>query len=330
MVSANKLKKDLHEYETNEIRNFTNKECECYIETYVSELFKDYKNGEIISGTLTDADVEKIHDGLKKLSEIHKNSNVDTVIFDRKYRYIKKAYSTAHILINNYKSNERHLLFRLEYINLVSQMNKLNMLLFIYHENYSNYGLINNLMFNLSTVENLDITFEIHNKYLNNEFGVNNNLMFDLNYFIESTVAKILEIIDVIEYRYDIDAIADENYLDNAISNSKEHLKDVLSYYNDSEFEKKALINSGYIDAQYTVIESIKDEKDEIESYIEIKNKFLKLYNGNAFADVSEFTYEYRKEKGEAIDFDEFMKYEPKYDLKECKLIKPEKEKIAY
>lgn len=326
LVSANKLKNDFTKYENDEIKNFTGKECELYIESAVSELFKYYKNGEI-SGILPDVDAESIYDGLKKLSEIHKNSNVDTVIYDRKFRYVNTAYSTAYTLINHYKSNERHFLFRMYYTELISKFEMLHMLLYIYHGNYSNYRLINNLMFNLSTVENLDITFEIHEKYLNNEYGVNNFLIADLDYFIKSTVAEILEIFDKVETIFDVNAIADEDYLNNAISHSKDHLKNILSYI-DTEFEKKALIDSGYIDAQYTIIESIKDEKDEFDSYIDVKNKFLKLYNGNGFAVVSEFMFE--KSKGKYDNFDDFMKYEPKYDLKECKLIKPEKERIAY
>ena len=50
----------------------------------------------------------------------------------------------------------------------------------------------------------------------------------------------------------------------------------------------------------------------------------MDLYDENGFINISKSKFEDISEGNPDADFDEFMKKEPKYDLKECKLIKPE------
>ena len=73
--------------------------------------------------------------------------------------------------------------------------------------------IIYGLFFNLSTVDDLPLTFEIHQKYLDDaEFGVNQRLMRDLDFMIKSTVERILELIERIERLVDVDEISGDDY----------------------------------------------------------------------------------------------------------------------
>lgn len=69
-----------------------------------------------------------------------------------------------------------------------------------------------------------------------------------------------------------------------------------------------------------------------VDKYIDLKNWFMNLYNNNGFVDMSAWDFEIYNEVSPDTydDFDEFMKKEAKYDLKECKLIVSDFKKEAF
>lgn len=329
LVSASKLKNDFVKYESDEIEKLSNEECDKYVESLVAELFKNYKDGGIVENP----DAETISDLLDDYNKIaeKKFSNADAVVKDRKMRYFYSAYLTAHIVNCNHKNKEMNDILIALLLALSSNFKTLIALLNIYHGNYSNYGMLNELMYNLSTAYDLDVTFDIHEKIVySDDFGVNNHLMKDLDVYIESIVECILRYIDFFDSTVGVDEIINENYFDNCVDIAKSCLKDTFA--ESSDFEKVALTNSGFDDAIFDMLNDIKSEIDIVSRFIEIKDEFMKMYNGNAFEYLSEIRFETRNkiDPERYDDYDEFMKYEPKYDLKECKLIKPEKQHMVY
>ena len=329
LVSASKLKNDFVKYESDEIEKLSNKECDKYVESLVAELFKNFKDGGIVD----DPDAEMIADLLDDYNSIAEKrfSNADAVVKDRKMRYIQNAYITAHIVNGNHKDKEINDVLTALLLGLSADMKSLIGLLNIYYGNYSNYTMLNDLMYNLSTADDLNINFDIHEKIVySDDFGVNNRLMNELDIYIERIVNMVLRFIDIFESYVDVDAIVSDNYFDNAVAIAKSFLKDIFT--ESSDFEKLALTNSGFDDAVFDMLNNVKSEIDIVSRFVEIKDEFMKMYDGNAFEYLSEIRFETQNKIAPDIfdDFDEFMKYEPKYDLKECKLIKPEKQHMVY
>ena len=328
LVSASKLKKDFVKYETDELENLSNKECDEYVESLVAELMKDFKNGAILGNP----DADEINDLIDSYMEVAKRrfSNAESVLLNRKFRYLINAYFTADVnAINHFMDLKTSLLSTLVVTLIYSKM-ELRQLLLLYHDNYSNRKLLNDLFFKLSTADDLDVTFEIHEKYLNNEFGVNDDLMFDLDLFIKLKVESIFELFDKVESIVDIDEITADNYFDDIAAAIKENLKQSLG--NLSDFEKTALINSGYDNALFHQLENAESEIAIATIYLDVKEWFMNLYNNNGFAEISAERFERLNKKSPETfaDFDEYMKSEPKYDLKNFKFIKPEKKLIAF
>ena len=326
MVSATKLKTDFVKYEKSELEKLSSKECDAYVESLVAELFKSFKNGVVVD----DPDSDEIVDLLNSYMEVAKNKfkNAAAVVNNRKYRYLYYAYITATVTSTNHFYDLRLTIIQSMISTLYYSKIILKQLLRIYYYNYSNYGMLNDLFYKLSTVENLDITFEIHEKYLNNEFGVNQSLMNELNIYIEIIVEKIFDTIDKFEKFVDIDEISGEGYFDNNVAEIKNVIKKTFNKADD--FEKTALINSGFDSAMFHEIENVKSEIYFVESYLSFKEWFMNLYNNNGFAELSESAFNSLKEKKINNDFDEFMKKEPKYDLKNFQLIKPEIKRLAF
>ena len=328
MVSASKLKSDFVKYEKDELENLSNKECDDYIESLVAELLKDFKNGAIVGNP----DADEINDLIDSYMEVanRKFNNAEAVLLDRKFRYLTNAYFTANINSINHVFDLRLSTASTLVATLVYSQLELKQLLLLYHDNYSNQRLLNELFFNLSTVDDLDLTFEIHEKYLNNEFGVNNDLMKDLDYLIKGSVEKLFDLFERIERLIDIDEISADDYFDKTADTIKSTLKANLS--NISDFEKTALINSGYDKAMFHHLEIAESEIKIVKIYLNVKEWFMNLYNDNGFADISADRFEsLNKNYPERFDdFDKYMKKEPKYDLKNFKLIKPDDELIAF
>ena len=326
LVSASKLKSDFIKYEKDELEKLSTAELSDYRDSLVIELFKDFKNGAILGNPDAD-EINDLIDSFMKVANV-KFTNAETVLLDRKFRYLANAYFTANINSINHVYDLALSTISTVVVSLIYSKIELKQLLIVYHDNYSNQRLLNELFFNLSTVDDLDLTFEIHEKYLNNEFGVNQHLMMDLNILIKITVEKIFELFERIERLVDIDEITADNYFDDTAAAIKSTLKSNLS--NISDFEKTALINSGYDSAMFHQLENTESEIELINIYVEIKEWFMNLYNDNGFAEISAERFKLLKERNSDADFDEFMKTEPKYDLKNFKFIKPEKDLIAF
>ena len=328
LVSANKLKSDFVKYEKDELEKLSDAELSDYRDSLVIELFKDFKNGAVLGNP----DAVEISDLIDSYMEFanKKFTNAETVLLDRKFRYLVNAYFTANVNSINHVYDLILTEISTLVVSLIYCKVELNRLLMIYHNNYSNHGMLNELFFNLSTVDDLDLTFEIHEKYLNNEFGVNSGLMMDLNILIESVVKRIFELFDKVENTIDVDEISAENYFDDTATAVKTALKD--SFSNRSDFEKTALINSGYDSALLHQVENAESEINIVNIYLEVKEWFMNLYNDNGFAEISKFNYDtlHGKYPDRYYNFDEYMKNEPKYDLKNFKFIKPENKRIAF
>ena len=95
---------------------------------------------------------------------------------------------------------------------------------------------------------------------------------------------------------------------------------------------KQALINSGYDKALFYQLENAESDIAIVKIYLDVKEWFMNLYNGNGFAEISAERFEsLNKKYPESYDdFDEYMKKEPKYNLKECEFIEPEIKKLAF
>lgn len=329
LVSASKLNNDFVKYEKDELEKLSNKECDAYVESLVAALMKDFKNGSIQGNP----DADEINDLIDAYMEVanRKFNNAETVLIYKKFRYLVNAYFTANINSINHVYDLIVSQLSTLVVSLIYTKIDLNQLLLLYHDNYSNHRLLNELFFNLSTADDLDVTFEIHEKYLNDaEFGVNNRLMRDLDFLIESTVEKIFELFERIERLVDVNEIAADNYFDDTAAAIKSALKSNLS--NISDFEKTALINSGYDSGMFHQLENAESEIALIKIYLDVKEWFMNLYNNNGFAEISAERFESLNKSfpDNYDDFDEYMKKEPKYDLKNFKFIKPDDELIAF
>ena len=324
MVSAEKLKKEFNNVETDKINDLSGADAGKIIESLVFKIFKGFKNGRIIENP----EIDDAIDELNKFSDKTKYRfrNIDAVIDNRKFNYLLDAYLTADNIVRNNLFKELNGIERALNTTLSSNIYLLLLLLEIYYFNYSNSGMIEELMFNLSAEDDVPLTFEIHDKYVyGDEFGVNHKLMKDLDNNIKDTTEKILKLIDYMDNLFSADDIVDvEKETNDAIDLLKKDLKTI--YGDADDFKTVVLSESGFDDA---LIESIKIDKNRLianNRYIELKNTFMDLYDGNAFKEFSETRFEWYKEKyGDAVDFEDFMKKEPAYDLKECKFIYPEK-----
>ena len=328
LVSASKLKNDFKKYEIDEIEKLSGKECDAYLESLVAELMKNFKNGAIIGNP----DADEINDLIDSYMEVAKMrfNNAESVLLNRKFRYLTHAYFTASVHATNHVYDLVLSTLSTLVGNLISAEIELKQLLMLYYDNYSNQKLLNELFYNLSVVDGLDVTFEIHEKYLNNEYGVNDDLMIDLDILIKLTVEKLFDFFERIEKLVDVDEISSDDYFDKTADSIKSVLKENLNHADN--FEKTALINSGYDAALFHQLENTESEIELIDIYSRIKEWFMNLYNDDGFAEISAERFERLNKKypDNYDDFDEWKLKEPKYDLKNFKLIKPEKKLIAY
>ena len=320
MVSAEKLKKDFKEFETENYYKLSADELDRLIESLVFKMFKGFKKGRIFENPdikETADELDKCYDAVK-----YKFNNVSAVIFHKKFTYLFKACITADEVVRNQNLKQLNLVYHDILDHLESNIKILNILLMLYYDNYSNSAILNELMFNLSTVDDLPLTFDIHDKYTyGDEFGLNYPLMKDLDRFIAATVKIILYSIENADKFFYDDT--DETDIDNAVESVKAELKYIFGDAND--FETAIISETGYDDAIIERIGIIKESIANNERYFKLKNEFLNLYDdGNAFKEIAADDFEIHKEFYPDADFDDFMKHKPKYDLKECKLIKPE------
>lgn len=329
LVSTSKLKNDFIKYEKDELEKLSAAECDSYIESLVIEFMKPFRQGRILFDADDHDEIIGVIDSFKDFAK-DKFNNVDAVFLDRKFKYLSCAYFTS----NQISTNHSLVLQTLRLLGSVSILEyskkELESLLSLYHSNYSNHRLLNDLFFKLSTDDDLDVTFEIHEKYLNNEFGVNGDFMSDLDFLIKSKVETMFMLFEKIENIVDVDEIAADGFFDEVAELIKANFKELFS--NSNDFEKTALINSGVDDALFYPLENLESKIAIVKIYLNIKEWFMNLYNSNGFAEISaeRFKILNKKYPGKYNDFDEYMKNEPKYDLKECEFIKPEKDLIAF
>ena len=219
LVSASKLKNDFKKYEIDEIEKLSGKECDAYLESLVAELMKNFKNGAIIGNP----DADEINDLIDSYMEVAKIrfNNAESVLLNRKFRYLTHAYFTASVHATNHVYDLVLSTLSTLVGNLISAEIELKQLLMLYYDNYSNQKLLNELFYNLSVVDGLDVTFEIHEKYLNNEYGVNDDLMIDLDILIKLTVEKLFDFFERIEKLVDVDEISADDYFDKTADSIK-------------------------------------------------------------------------------------------------------------
>lgn len=330
LVSADKLKKEVSEYSTAELYELEPKEVDRYVEWLVSESLNNYKNGIIEYKPIDE--YNKTITELNKLQRTVKSKfrNIETVVQNRRFRYVDAAYKTSHLVVSYYQNKEMNYYLHLLVHDLLSYIAELNILLRICYSNYSNHGFINELMDNLASGDDLPVTFKIHQKYLSNDdFVINNSLIAELNMFIELIVERILKIINTVESRFNVDNISADGYFENFVDQVKIFLKESLS---GDDFDVNILTETGFADAVFNEVDNLKFEVELINLFISERDKFMDLYNGNGFADISKGYFDSLSAElpDKYDDFDEFMKKEPKYDLKNSTLIKPDIEFVAY
>ena len=320
MVSAEKLKKEFNNFETGKYNELSADELDRLIESLVLKMFKGFKKGKIYENPdINDAadELEKCYNTLK-----YKFKNVNAVIIDRKFRYVFNACITADEVVTNQNLRQLNMIHQEILDNLSSNIKLLNILLMLYYDNYSNSAMLNDLMFNLSAADDIPLTFEIHDKYTyGDKFSFNYPLMKDLDRFIAGVVDVILYLLDNAENMFydDIDA---EKGVDNAVESVKADLKYLFGKAND--FETVIISENGYDDVLIEKVDIIKESIAINERYFDLKNQFMDLYDGNAFKEIAAKDFEICREINADVDFDDFMKKKPKYDLKKCEFIKPE------
>lgn len=319
LVSIAKIEKDFHEYNSAELSELSASEFDDYINVLTLKMFEGFKHGVISELDSLDKYAKVMSNALDIVKS--KFSNADYIALHRKFSYVYHAYCLSSY-ISYINLNLLNTSYLLELIALLeNSISELNLLLTLYYYNYSNSGYLMDLFHSLSMVDNIDLTFEIHDKYVyeDDKFSTNKHLMNDLDYIISKKVKLILEFIDLIEKTFDL--TYNENDFDKTVSINKEHLKELFSIAND--FDKKVLLQIGQDKAVFKEIEDSKKYLDAVNRYKKHKSKFMELYNENAFLQISKSHFEDKKKDNPDADFSEFMKKEPKYNLKECKLIKP-------
>ena len=322
LVSVDRLKKEFNDIEIDKINELSNAEIDKLVESLVLKSFKGFKKGKIYDN----ADLNDGIDGLDKVIDAveskYKNSNIRNVIASRKFTYMYKAYLTADQIVTNNLMQQLNLVHHDLVSNLHSNIKILKMLLFIYYHNYSNSGMLQELMFKLSADDDIPLTFEIHDKYVyGDEFGVNIHLMNDLDLFIKGIVNIILYLIKTADKMFDADLDADGE-IDVIVTDIKELLKNLFS--NADDFETVIISETGLDDALIDRIGIMKESISLNKKYSELKTEFQNLYDDNAFKELAADDFEIYKKDYPDADIDDFMKKKPKYDLKKCKMIKPE------
>ena len=97
------------------------------------------------------------------------------------------------------------------------------------------------------------------------------------------------------------------------------------------DFEISAYKQTGLLDAQLETISELKNSiADEKQQYLEIKDELMNLINGNGFEMLSADEFESYKKRNPDADFDEYMKKQPKYDVRNAKFIYPEISECEY
>ena len=320
MVNAAKLEKD----RMDKLKNLSPDEATEYIESLVLEMYKGFHDGIIDVDIDNAAIIDKLNEFETICNSETNYNNIDAVILDRKYRYLAIAYETAYYLKRNKNVDlSFNIRFMIDLFELETSYAELKVILRIYYRNYSNYVFMENLLIDLSD-DGLIIDSDIHEKYVYSvQYGFNKNLMDYLDILIEIRVEFLLSEIDKMDKLY-LNDESGEAYVDEIIDDVHSCIRNI--YTKRGEFEIEVCKQTGYINALLNVAENVK--KDNIETnerYLEIRNKILDLINSNGFEKLSGESFDdYKKRNPDDADFDEWIKKEPKYDVRNAKFIYPE------
>ena len=323
MVTASKIDKD----RIYKLRNLSNDELTDYIEKLVLEAY----NGVNDSGVIDHPEMEVAIDKLDEITNItlqrNPRSNITEVIRDRKFRYMNLAYLSAIYKLSDIKNGV------IDYINTTSDFIKLDIfhvrlkqLLRVYYENYSNYGIMEDLLMDLSD-DGLPIDSDIRMKYVySKKYGMNKHLMDDLDISISVIVEILLDSINEFDKKYLVD---DDESIDESIDIIHSNIKEF--YKNNDDFDISAYKQTGLLDAELDSIKKLKnDSKLTKNLYMEKRNEIMDLINGNGFDDIAAKDFERYKKDYPDADFDEWIKRKPKYDVKNAKFIYPEISEYEY
>ena len=258
LVSAERLKKEFDNVETDKINELSCADADKIVESLVYKMLKGFKHGRIFDNPEMNDAIDELNNFSDKAK--YKFNNVNAVINNNKFNYLLNAYITANsITINNMFSELNAIKTGLN-SNLSANIHYLELLLDIYYFNYSNSGMLQELMFNLSADDDIPLTFEIHDKYVfGDEFGFNHHLMKDLDFDIKAITETILKLIDHMDTVFNPGDVDIDKKIDDSIADVKNSLKTI--YGDADDFKTISLSESGFDDA---LIESIKIEKDNL------------------------------------------------------------------
>lgn len=321
MVSIAKLNNNIKKYSDDEIENLSGKECDAYTESLVLELFKNYKHGKIYPKDDNDVDIIDLIDSFIQQSK-KKFSNTKLVLLDREHSFLFSAYQTANMKSIYYDDAIRICCLNSFITNLLHYQSRLRNLLLICYYNYSNTHLLESLFFNLCNADGMPLTFDIHNKYVDDpKFAFNKYLIDDVNIMVESVVKDFFDTFDRVEKYFDVDEITADDYFDKATDLTKDLLKTALA--DTTEFQKKSILNTGFDSILFDMLDNTKNEIALIKDYVKIKDWFMKLYDGNAFNEIIAFNSNKLDDFKSGADIDDGNIY-AYYNLKKCELILPD------
>lgn len=315
LVNTSKLENE----RLDKLRNLSDKEMDEYIEKLVLDSYKGIKGDGV-------ADNPDMDDAMDKLDEItnitlqrNPNCNIKEVIRDRKMRYLNLAYLSAVYNMENLKiSLIDSIRFTRDVSPLLSYYSSLLHLLRVYYAVYSNYGFMEDLLFELSD-DGLAVDSDIHEKYTKSkEYRFNQKTMRYLDMEISVSVDLILDEIAKLDEKY---LVNHEPEIDNAIDGIRDGIKDF--YKNNSDFEICAYKQCGLLDAQLDSIKDLTMDSAKNKNYQDLRNDIMELLDGNGFADLSAVEFERYKKRNPDADFTDWIKKEPKYDVRNAKFIYP-------
>ena len=317
VVTANKLENE----RLDKLRNLSNDELTDYVENLILESFKGIKGDGFVENPDMDDAIDKLNEITDITLKRNPNCNIKDVIMDRKLSYFRLAYLSAIFYMENLKDSLNNLIellrdtirLKIAYYSLLDKLN-------IYYDVYSNYGFMENLLFDLDD-DGLAVDSDIYEKYVyGKEYRFNQKIMRYLDMEIDIDVEIILDEIAKLDEKYLVDNAAE---IDETIDVIHEGIRNF--YKNNTDFEISAYKQSGLLDVELNSIKNLKKDFNS-EYYLKLKDKILSLIDGeNGFADLSANDFERYKKRNPDADFDEWIKTKPKYDVRNAKFIYPEK-----
>ena len=281
VTTANKLENE----RLDKLRNLSDDELTDYIEKLILDSYKGFKGGGIADNPEMDAAIDKLNEITDITLKRNPNCNIKDVIKDRRMRYLHLAYISAVYnmdIIRNALFNSLDLLrdtFRLKivYYELID-------LLDIYYDVYSNYGFMENLLFDLSD-DGLAVDSDIHEKYTNTkQYRFNQKLMRYLDIKIKVNVEIISDEIAKLDEKYLVDNAAE---IDETIDVIHDGIREF--YKNNIDFEILAYKQCGLLDAELDTIENLKKDSNYVDGYLKLKNRILCYSFNNLLIHFTDF-----------------------------------------